>query len=71
MRPPIFFKQRDAFARQIRNWPRPQLDQALRRIAETAKSARLSSRYEDLYAERLLLALASMAAAGLAASPRR
>lgn len=71
VRPPIFFKQRDAFARQIRNWPRPQLDQALRRIAETAKSARLSSRYEDLYAERLLLALASMAAAGLAASPRR
>ncbi|MBN9291564.1 MAG: DNA polymerase III subunit delta, partial [Hyphomicrobium denitrificans] len=71
MRPPIFFKQREAFARQIRNWPRPQLDQALRRIAETAKSARLSSRYEDLYAERLLLALASMAAAGLAASPRR
>jgi len=71
MRPPIFFKQRDAFARQIRNWPRPQLDKALRRIAETAKSARLSNRLEDLYAERLLLALASMAAAGLAASPRR
>jgi len=71
MRPPIFFKQRDAFARQIRNWPRPQLDKALRRIAETAKSARLSNRLEDLYAERLLLALASMAAAGAAASPRR
>jgi DNA polymerase-3 subunit delta len=71
VRPPIFFKQRDAFARQIRNWPRPQLDQALRRIAETAKSARLSNRLEDLYAERLLLALASMAAAQLAASPRR
>jgi DNA polymerase-3 subunit delta len=71
MRPPIFFKQRDAFARQIRNWPRPQLDKALRRIAETAKSARLSNRLEDLYAERLLLALASMAAAGVAASPRR
>lgn len=71
MRPPIFFKQRDAFARQIRNWPRPQLDQALRRIAEAAKSARLSNRLEDLYAERLLLALASMAAAQLAASPRR
>lgn len=71
VRPPIFFKQRDAFARQVRNWPRPQLDQALRRIAETAKSARLSGTLEDLYAERLLLALSSMAAAQLAASPRR
>jgi DNA polymerase-3 subunit delta len=71
IRPPIFFKQRDAFVRQVRNWPRPQLDQALRRIAETAKSARLSGPLEDLYAERLLLALSSMAAAQLAAAPRR
>jgi DNA polymerase-3 subunit delta len=71
IRPPIFFKQRDAFARQVRNWPRPQLDQALRRIAETAKTARLSSSLEDIYAERLLLALAAMASAQLAASPRR
>jgi DNA polymerase-3 subunit delta len=71
VRPPIFFKQRDAVARQVRIWPRPQLDQALRRIAETAKTARLSARLEDLYAERLLLALSSMASAQLAASPRR
>lgn len=71
IRPPIYFKQRDVFARQVRNWPRPQLDQALRRIAETAKSARLSGALEDLYAERLLLALSSMAAAQLAAAPRR
>jgi DNA polymerase-3 subunit delta len=71
MRPPLFFKQRDAFARQVRNWPRPQLDQALRRIAETAKAARLSTALEDVYAERLLLALSSMAAAALAAAPRR
>ena len=35
------------------------------------KSARLSGPLEDLYAERLLLALSSMAAAQLAASPRR
>ena len=71
LRPPLFFKQRDAFARQVRNWQRPQLDQAIRRIADTAKAARLSPRLEDVYAERLLLALASMASAPLAASPRR
>lgn len=71
LRPPIFFKQRDAFSRQVRNWHRPQLDQALRRIADAAKAARLSPRLEDVYAERLLLALASMASAAAAASPRR
>lgn len=71
LRPPIFFKQRDAFSRQVRTWNRPQLDQALRRIADAAKAARLSPRLEDVYAERLLLALSSMASAALAASPRR
>jgi DNA polymerase-3 subunit delta len=71
LRPPLFFKQRDAFARQIRNWPRPQLDQALRRIADNAKAARLSPRLEDIYAERLLLALSSLASSTVAASPRR
>jgi len=71
LRPPLFFKQRDAFARQVRNWQRPQLDQAIRRIADTSKAARLSPRLEDVHAERLLLALASMASASLAASPRR
>jgi len=71
VRPPIFFKQRDAFARQVRNWPKPLLDQALRRIAETAKTARLSSSLEDMHAERLLLALSSMASSQLAAAARR
>lgn len=71
LRPPLFFKQRDAFARQIRNWSRPQLDQALRRIAGDAKTARLSPRLEAVYAERLLLALSAMASASSAASPRR
>ena len=69
MRPPLFFKQRDAFARQVRGWTRTQLDQALRRIAETAKAARLSSALEDILAERLILALSAMAPA--AAAPGR
>jgi DNA polymerase-3 subunit delta len=71
MRPPLFFKQRDAFARQVLGWTRPQLDQALRRIAETAKAARLSSTLEEILAERLILALSAMASAASAAAPRR
>ncbi len=71
VRPPLFFKQKDIFARQVRSWPRGQLDQALRRIAEAAKTARLSSSLEDVIAERLILALASMATISAAAAGGR
>jgi DNA polymerase-3 subunit delta len=71
MRPPLFFKQKDIFARHVRSWPRGQLDQALRRIAEAAKAARLSSSLEDVIAERLILALASMAALSATAAASR
>jgi DNA polymerase-3 subunit delta len=62
MRPPLHFKQRDAFAAQVRNWSRAALDAALSRIADTAKAARLSSQLEDTLGERLILALSAMAA---------
>lgn len=68
LRPPLHFKQRDAFASQVRNWSRASLDAALTRIAETAKAARLSSQLEDTLAERLVLALSAMAAPTTAAS---
>jgi DNA polymerase-3 subunit delta len=68
LRPPLFFKQRDAFAAQVRRWNRVQLDQALKRIAEVAKAARLSSHLEDVLAERLILALSAMASSAAAAS---
>lgn len=72
MRPPLHFKQRDAFAAQVRNWSRAALDAALQRIAETAKAARLSSQLEDTLAERLVLAIAAMAApSGGARAARR
>ena len=71
MRPPLFFKQKDVFARQVRRWTRPQLDQALRRIAEAAKAARLSSVIEDILAERLILSLSLMATAASSASASR
>lgn len=72
MRPPLHFKQRDVFAAQIRNWSRTSLDSALQRISETAKAARLSSQLEDTLAERLVLAIAAMAApAGAPRASRR
>jgi DNA polymerase III subunit delta len=70
MRPPLHFKQRDAFAAQVRNWSRASLDAALTRIAETAKAARLSSALEDTLGERLVLALSAMAAPSRAARRR-
>ena len=71
LRPPLHFKARDAFTAQCRMWTRGGLDQALKRIAETAKSARLNSNLEDTLGERLLLALSAMAETGSAASRRR
>ena len=64
MRPPLHFKQRDIFAAQVRNWSKSSLDSALGRIADAAKAARLSSALEDTLAERLVLALAAIAAQG-------
>lgn len=65
MRPPLHFKQKDIFAAQVRRWTRAGLDNALRRIAEAAKAARLSSQLEDTLAERLILALSGMAGGSL------
>lgn len=61
MRPPLHFKHRDVFAAQCRRWTKDGLDQALKRIGETAKQARLNSALEVTFAERLILALASLA----------
>lgn len=71
MRPPLHFKQRDAFSAQVRNWSGAALDAALGRIAEAAKAARLSSQLEDTLGERLVLALSAMASALGARAARR
>lgn len=59
LRPPLHFKQRDAFADQCRRWSRPALDRALAATADALRTARLNSTIEDILAERLLLSLAS------------
>ena len=70
LRPTLHFKQRDVFAAQVLNWSRAALDQALGRIADAAKAARLSSPLEDTLAERLVLALSAMAGPSAAARRR-
>ena len=71
LRPPLHFKAKDAFAAQCRRWTRAGLDQALKRIAETAKAARLNSNLEDTLGERLILALSAMMASHKSVAPRR
>ena len=71
VRPPLFLRQKDIFARQVRRWSRDRLDQALHRIAEAAKMVRLSSDLENIISERLVLALVSMAAISTTASRSR
>jgi len=63
LRPPVHFKQKDAFAAQVRRWSRTELDRAIAAAADGLKSARLSANLEDVVAERLLLAVASLARA--------
>lgn len=62
-RPPVHFKQKDAIGLQCRMWTTPRLTQALARIAEAAKMARLNSPLEEAIAEDLLIAVASAAQA--------
>ena len=61
LRPPIHFKQKDAFSSQLRMWTGAKLLNGLAAIASTAKSARLAAPLEDAHAERLLLGLARLA----------
>lgn len=64
LRPPIHFKQKDAFARQVRGWSASRLTDALARISVIAQQARRNANLETVLTERLLLELARLARAG-------
>ncbi len=64
LRPPVFAKRRTVMEAQARRWTGPKLAQALARIRASALAARGGSALEDAHAERLLLELARIAAAG-------
>jgi DNA polymerase-3 subunit delta len=60
MRPPLHFKQRQAFETQCRQWTAQRLQAALSSIQTAAKAARLNSAMDAVLAERLLLDLATL-----------
>ena len=62
LRPPLYFKHKDAFAAQCRAWTSERLAEALRAISATLKASRLSSALEEALAERLVMGLAELAA---------
>jgi DNA polymerase-3 subunit delta len=71
MRPPLHFKQKDAFAAQCRQWTTARLTDALGRISAAAKAARLAGSLEEALTERLVLGLAMLAKdTGTAGRPR-
>ncbi len=61
LRPPVHFKQKDALGLQCRTWTTARLTQALSRVAQAAKAARLSGALEEAVAEELLMGLATAA----------
>ncbi|MEO1207480.1 MAG: DNA polymerase III subunit delta [Pseudomonadota bacterium] len=65
LRPPLHFKERDAFNAQLRLWSAAKANRALTAISTTAAKARRQSSLETTHAERLIMILAQMA------SPRR
>lgn len=64
MRPPLHFKQKDAFSAQCRMWTTARLTDALQRISTAAKAARLTSALEEPLSERLAMGLAMLARDG-------
>lgn len=61
LRPPLHFKQRQAFESQCRQWSGARLNAALSRVASAAKSARLNASLEAVLAEQLLLDVSALA----------
>jgi DNA polymerase-3 subunit delta len=65
LRPPLFFKQKDAFVRQLELWSAAKLSRALERVGETQKATRsgsqASSMDEAVLTEALLLDIARLA----------
>lgn len=68
MRPPLHFKQRQAFETQCRRWTAARLQAALSLIATAARAARLNPGLEVALAERLMLDLVPL---GNAREPRK
>jgi DNA polymerase-3 subunit delta len=61
LKPAVHFRQKPAIEQQCRDWSVAGLNVALARIGEAAKAARLDSALEETLAERLVMALGTLA----------
>ncbi len=60
LKPPVFFKQKDAFVRQLQNWPGDRLAEALRLLDEAEIDCKSSGVPAAAACGRMLLRLAAM-----------
>ena len=61
LKPPVFFKYQDAFAKQLRMWDTKKLDWALNQLLQTEVSCKSGISSEQEVVERCFLQLASLA----------
>jgi DNA polymerase-3 subunit delta len=71
LKPAVHFRQKPAIEQQCREWSVARLNEALARIGEAAKAARLNSALEETLAEGLLMALGGLASPVQRQSGRR
>jgi DNA polymerase-3 subunit delta len=64
MRPPIYFKRRDAMARQLQAWPLGRIEQAIDRLHGAEMQARTGDRLAMAAVAQTLLHICAHAAAG-------
>jgi len=58
MRPPVFFKEQNATAAQLKKWPLPRLERAMAAIYDAEQSCKKTGAPAQAIAERVLLRLA-------------
>ncbi len=61
LKPPLFFKLRNAFLAQLRQWPLPALRQALERLTEAEIECKRTNMPDEILCARTLLQLAAVA----------
>lgn len=75
LRPPLFFKQKDAFVAQVELWTSATLTRALQRIDETQRMSRSGTQAgsvdETVLVDMLLLDISRLAASRTAARTQR
>jgi DNA polymerase-3 subunit delta len=58
LRPPVFFKQQNALAAQVRAWPLDALKSYLKRLNDTVRDTRLKPALAEAFTRELLLSIA-------------